>query len=338
MSRALLFLIALSLGAPAIALEPIGDKTGFGGFVNIGISGGEISSNFFASVADLDIDFGDDTIDDLGAPSAEQIVLPSFAFELGYTFKNKKTRVFLGNDFADYLQFDRSTRFAIRHDFDKLGTLQLAYLKAALLATETWSDPYLTGTPRDTSDLDVAGVRFTWDRMFGSSFELKISTVEREIDDEQSGVSLPLTSEERQLLDRNGDVTRIELGYFFISGNRKHIVRPSVRYVDRDIDGRAMAQEGAAAEVTYVFQAANTMRWVTTVSYGEFDGDAVNPVFNKKNDSDRFTFASTLFMPGTFGLDKWTANIGVVWGREDTDIAFNETEMWLISAGVLRRF
>ncbi len=342
MNRALSLLAVLPMAflfvIPASALEPIGDKSGFGGFVNIGISAGEMSSNFFASVADVDIDLGDDTIDDLGAPSAQDVVLPAVAFELGYTFENKKTRIFMGNDFADYLQFDRSTRFAIRHDFDKLGTVQLAYLRAAGLATEVWSDPYLVGSPREKSDLEVSGARLTWDRMFGSRFELKISLTERDIDDEQSGVSLPLTFAERQLLNRNGDVTRIELGYLFASKNKRHIIRPGIRYVDRDLDGEAMAQEGGAVELTYVYQAANTMRWVTNVAYSETDGDAVNPIFNQKNDASRFMFTSTLFMPGTFGLDNWTANIGVAWGRDDTDISFNETELWLISAGVLRRF
>lgn len=129
MQRALFFLTVLAVTSPAFALDPIRDKTGFGGFLNIGVSGGEMSSNFFVSVADVDIDLSDDTIDDLGAPSAEAVVLPVMAFELVYTFENKKTRVLLENDFADYLQFDRSTRFAIRHDFDSLGTVQLAYLR-----------------------------------------------------------------------------------------------------------------------------------------------------------------------------------------------------------------
>lgn len=178
----------------------------------------------------------------------------------------------------------------------------------------------------------------TWDRMFGSNFELKISVTERDIDDEQSGISLPLTLAERQLLNRNGDITRIELGYLFINANKRHAIRPGIRYVDRDLDGKAMAQKGGAVELTYVYQAANTMRWVTNVVYGKSDGDAVNPIFNQKNDASRIMFASTLFMPGPFGLDKWTANIGVVWGRDDTDISFNETELWLISAGMLRHF
>ena len=337
MKRTLLLLTVMLLVSPAWALDALGEKTGLSGFVNLGVGGGQMESNFFAKIGDIGVDLGNDTIDGLGSPESEDLIMPAVALELGYTFANKKTRVFLGNDFADFLQFDRSTRFAIRHDFDRLGTVQLAYLTAAALATEVWSDPYLVGVKRESTDLEVSGARLTWDRMFGSAFELKVSAVERDIDEERSGVSQPLTLAQRQLLNRNGDAYRVELGYL-MKLDKGHVLRPSLRYMDDDRDGRAMAQEGYAAELTYVYTAKKGMRWVTTGSYGKFDGDAVNPLFNKKNDADRYFFASTLFLPGRFGLDNWIANIGVVWGSQDSDITFNETNIWLLNAGLLRRF
>jgi hypothetical protein len=337
MKHQILLTCAFLFASPAWALEPLGDKTGFSGFVNLGVGGGQVESNFFAKIADIDIDLGNDTIEDLGSPESKDVVMPAVALELGYTFANKKTRIFAGNDFADYLQFDRSTRLAIRHDFGGVGTVQLAYLSAAALATEVWSDPYLVGEERDSTELEVSGARLTWDRMFGTNFELKVSAVERDVDDEQSGLSQPLTPEERQLLDRNGDQYRIELGYLYLIGDR-HALRPSVRYIDDDRDGAAMAQEGYAAELTYVYSSNKGMRWVTTGSYGEVDGDARNPIFNKRNDAERYFLASTLFLKGRFGLDKWTTNIGVVMGSSDSDITFNKTNMWLVNVGLLRRF
>jgi hypothetical protein len=193
------------------------------------------------------------------------------------------------------------------------------------------------GEKRESTELEVSGARLTWDRMFGSAFELKVSATEREVDDERSGESQPLTAAERQLLDRNGDVLRVELGYMMRLGEGQAL-RPSIRYTDDDRDGRAMAGEGIAAEVSYVYTSQKGTRWVSTGSYAKFEGDAVNPLFDKKNDSDRYFLASTLFVPGMFGLDKWMANIGVVWGNQDADITFNETKIWLINVGMLRRF
>jgi hypothetical protein len=99
-----------------------------------------------------------------------------------------------------------------------------------------------------------------------------------------------------------------------------------------------MSQDGVAVELTHVYTSSKGLRWVTTGSYGKFDGDKVNPLFDKKNDADRYFFASTLFIRGGFGLDKWTPNIGIVWGSSDNDISFNKTNMWLLNAAVLRRF
>lgn len=328
----------LACATPALALDPLGDKSGWGGFLNIGVAGGEGESNFFARMSGLDIDLSDDTIDDLGPPGGKDFVMPALAGEFGYTFSNKKTRIFVGNDFADFLQFDRSTRFAIRHDFDRIGTLQLAYLSAPMIATEVWSDPYLTGTARDSTDLEVSGARLTWDRIFGTALELKISSTERDIDEERSGVSQPLTAEEQRLLDRNGDVFRVELGYLAKIGS-SHFLRPSVTYIDRDLDGRAMAQEGVNLDLSYIYNPGRaSWRWVTTASYGEHDGDEENPLFGEKHDSERIFFASTLFFPGDFGIKNWTFNIGVIYGDDDSDIDFNDINVWMLSAGVLRRW
>jgi hypothetical protein len=337
MNRKLVLLSLFLFAHQAGALQPLGNRTGLSGFVNLGVGGGQVESNFSAKLSDLEVDLGNDTIYGLGSPESKDFVMPAVAFELSYTFANNKTRILVGDDLADYLQFDRSTRLAIRHDFDRLGTIQLAYLNAPAFGTEVWSDPYLVGVERESTDLEVSGARVTWDKILGTNFELKLSAVERDLDDERSGESQPLTPEERQLLNRNGDAYSVDLGYA-MKLNDRHFLRPSIRYAEDDRDGRAMAQEGYALELTHVYSAQKGLRWVSTGSYGKFDGDERNPLFDKRNDADRYFFASTLFFPGRFGLGKWTANIGAVWVKRDSDITFNETNVWFINAGLLRRF
>ncbi|MCZ6831786.1 MAG: hypothetical protein O7F73_19765 [Gammaproteobacteria bacterium] len=48
MKRTLPLLSALLFVGQAWALDPLGDKTGLSGFVNLGVGGGQIESNFFA--------------------------------------------------------------------------------------------------------------------------------------------------------------------------------------------------------------------------------------------------------------------------------------------------
>jgi hypothetical protein len=288
----------------------------------------------------MDLDLSDDTIDDLDSPDDKDLTMPAVNIEVGYLFDNKKTRVSIGNDLADFLQFDRATQLALRHDFDRVGRMQIAFLSSsALLTTEVWADPYLTGSSRDSTDFSSDGARFTWDRIAGSEFELKATARKREIDDEFSGDSLNLTPQERKLLDREGDVTRVELGYLLNLREGQHIIRPSVTYVDRDLDGDAMAQDGYELTVAWVYTpASGRFRWVNNVSYASFDGDKVNPIFNEVNDADRYAIASQMFFPKLWGLENWTPNVSAIWAESDSDIDFNDESGWMVSAGMFRRF
>ena len=99
MNRKLVLLSLFLFAHQAGALEPLGNKTGLSGFVNLGVGGGQMESNFFAKI--IGVGLGDDTIDGLGSPESKDVVLPAFAFELNYTFANNKTRILVGNDFSD---------------------------------------------------------------------------------------------------------------------------------------------------------------------------------------------------------------------------------------------
>ena len=251
MKQVLVWVVALLFSAPTYSLEPLGDTTGWSGFANLGVGGGEMSSNFLARIKVVEIDVGKERVDDFSEPSGKDFAAPLPAVSVGYTFKNKKTRIALGNDLSDFLQFDRTTEFLARHDFTGFGTLQLSYLNTAAVGTEVWADPYLLGTKRERTDFESSGGRITWDRIFGSGFELQASFIEREIDEEKSGEALGLSLEDRLLLNREGDVNRVELGYLARFGSGKHLLRPSVAIIDRDLDGRAMAQDGYGVGFTY---------------------------------------------------------------------------------------
>jgi hypothetical protein len=263
--------------------------------------------------------------------------MPAVGLNLGYTFSNKKTRVAIGNDLADFLQFDRATVLSLRHDFDNIGNIQLGLLNSAGLATEVWADPYLVGEKRKETELSSSGGRITWDRIFGSAFELKLTARKREVDDERSGEAEVLLPEQRKLLDREGDVSRAELGYLFDLGSGTHLIRPSIAFIDRDLDGDAMAQDGYEVAVSYAYK-TDGFRWVNNAIFASMDGDVKNPIFDEVNDMDRIALTSTMFFPGAFGLEKWTPNVSLAWGEDDSDIDFNDTNVWVISAAMFRRF
>lgn len=337
MKKTALALAMTSLATPALALEKMPEESGLSGYVNLGVGSGSIESNFLARLAGIDLDLGQETINDLGSPDDESITTAAINLNVNYTFSNLKTQVSLGNDLADFLQFDRSTRLAIRHDFDGIGRFQLGLLSSAFPQTEVWEDPYLVGQSREETERDSTGGRLTWDKIFGSHFEVKVQTREIELDEERSGESQGLSAAERALLDREGDKVRAEIGYMFVLDGGTNVIRPSVAYIDNDLDGDAMAQDGFEVAVSYLHNGDN-FRWANNLAFTQLDGDEENPLFNEVNDADQIVIASQLFFPGLFGLDKWEPNIAVMYGDYDSDIDFNDATGWMVNVAIGRQF
>jgi hypothetical protein len=336
LNKNLIVIFMAGLALPALALEPLPEQPGWSGSVNIGAAYGNVESNFLARIAGIDVDLGDDTIGGLGGPDDEDIGVPLLAMDVGYTLQNKKTGFFIGNETSDFILFDSSLKLALRHDFDGIGSVELAGLVSSAVETQVWSDPYAVGVSRDDTERSASGGRITWDKIMGSHFEVAATFRNFDIDDERSGEALGLGASERALLDREGDVIRAELGYLADLGGG-HVLRPRAAYIDRDLDGGAMAQEGFEVGVAYTRAAVN-YRWVTDLAYSSLDGDTQNPIFGQINNADRVSFASKLFFPGLFGLQNWTPNIGVLYGEEDSDIDFNDTTVWMVTVSMHRRF
>ena len=338
MKKILSLAVASALAAPAMALPPIQDP-GFNGSVNLGIGGGELESNFLAKIDGIDLDLGEDTINDFDSPEAESLTMAVANLDVGYTLSGGNTRFSLGTDIgSDLIEFDRAIRLSARHDFDSLGQMRADYLASPGAApTQTWEDPYLLNESRKETDREMTGVRFIWHEIMGTGLEFKATVRNIDIDDERSGVSTNLTAAERRLLDREGDVYRYELGYKF-QLNEQHMLRPSVMYVDKDLDGDAMAQDGVNVQLQHAY-VSQGIQWTSQISYTDLEGDSENPLFNEVNDAENYSFASRIAFPGSIDfLGKWVPNVAVTWADSDSDIDFNDSNVWMIQAALLRRF
>lgn len=332
--------IALALACactPALALDKMPGKPGLSGFVNAGIGTGSIETNMLARVAGIDLDLGEDTIDDFGSPDDENITTVALNLTINYTFSNLKTQVSLGNDLADFLQFDRSTILSLRHDFDRLGRVQASLLSSAFPRTEVWEDPYVLGEKRKETERDSTGGRLTWDKILGTQFELKVQQRKVELDNERSGQALGLSRSQRLLLDREGDNYRTELGYMFNVDNGTHLIRPSIAFVDHDLDGDAMAQDGYEGAVSYIYNSGD-ITWANTLSYASLEAGRENPIFEEDHDSEQIIFATQVFVSGLFGLEDWRPNIALMYGESDSDIDFYDAKGWMVNLAIGRQF
>jgi hypothetical protein len=340
MKKFLLLPLIAGVSLPSLALPPMG-QPGFDGLVNLGYAGGEIETNFLAEIDGADIDLGSESINSFGSPDSESLGMPVVNFDVGYVFSNRKTRLSLANDFSDLIEFDRTTRLSLRHDFDSAGQMRLDLLSPAGLATRVYADPYQLNVKRKTTDMETSGVQLTWDDMFGSGFGVELAGKKRDIDDEFSGNALvadgDLSASDQKLLDRNGDIYTAEVNYNY-KVDVHHTIVPAVMYVNRDLDGKAMAQDGVTLSVGHAYMADN-LTWISKLSYTDLSGDKTNPIFDDKNGASGFGVASTVGFPHAIGfLGEWTPHIIVNWTDLDNHIDFNDFSMWTVGASLSRRF
>jgi hypothetical protein len=334
MKKIFLATLATFVVSTANAVSPIPEETGFSGFVNLGVGGARVKSNTLAKIVGNDI--GDDSINDLTkSPGEQNTTVPAVAFEVSYTF-GTGTQIFVGQLLEDYVRFDSSTRGGVRQSLGGAGIMSAAFL-ATPIAVKVWKDPYKTGGRSHTAR-EATGLRLAWGEIFGTGLEVRYSFRKMEIDDEESGnnPALNLNDEQRRLLQRDSDITNFDIRYQFHMGEGNSLLL-GVTYKENDADGDAMYYDGYVGSVNWMKVTGN-WRFVTNLSYGQFEADKANPVFNKAADFDQYGASLTTFYASPFGWEGWNANLGIAYGLEDNDIDFFENELTMITAGMLYRF
>lgn len=318
------------------AIEPIPKESGVSGFINLGAGVTTVESNMLAKFGSVDI--GNETVDSLTqSPDSETTGIPVLALEVAYTFGSTRTQVFLGNQLEDYVRFDFSARAGIRQEIGNAGVIGASFLQTPL-PTEVWEDPFVTGTKRLKTDRTSDGYRLIWDNIYGTELELRYSSREVDIDKERSGEALGLPASDQALLDRNGDSHRFTAQYTFKRDGMKHLITPAIAFFEQDSDGDAVAFDGLAFSVNYIYTMDNHWRFITNASYADIDFDEANPIYGKEADGDRYGVTFTAFYAQPFGWKGWWANAGAAWFTEDSDINFYDSSVGLISAGMLYRF
>ncbi len=326
-------LLALSLPCSTLALEPIPNKTGISGFVNLGAGIVRVESSYLAEAGGQDL--SDKTINDLGSPDDKTTGYPALAFELGYVF-NGKTHLYVGNKLEDFLRFDAVMQLGVRQDVGRWGRVGLAYLTTPL-ETKVWRDPYLTGERRFHTGRSSSGARINWDNIFGSGFEVRMSTRTKRIDDERSGDGQGLSATDIDSLDREGDINQIGARYAF-KFKPSNVLVLGVEYSDYDLDGSAMTYDGASLEANWLYSPNQRLSLVTNFAFGKYDYEADHPLFGDKADKDRLGLGVKAFYRELFGIKNWVANASLAYGDEDSDIGFFDSNILTVSAGFLYRF
>jgi hypothetical protein len=292
-------------------------------------------------------DLSKETNDSLfDSPDSETTGLVTVPFTLAYTFADTRTQVFFGTDLTDLIRFDMSQQIGVKQGIGNLGLLQAGFLFSGMPA-KVWKDPYLTGEDRDDTKRKSTGARLAWDRIFGSGFQLQYTYRKVDISSEKSGDSLVggplLTSSERQLLERDSDRHVADLAYRFHFA-KSHTLAPAFIYTYDDRDGKAMKNDAYDFQLTYAYLNRNNPFSFTGNAYiGQADYDKDNPIYNKKQDDDRYGIQGTLYWENPWkwsllGSNPMNFFIGGAYAKTDANIDFYDQEAIMGNVGVFLKW
>lgn len=330
--------VTILLSAQLHAAAPLPEQTGWSGYVNFSIGAGESETNMIAGVGS--IDFGDDTTNTLSdSAGSEDFFLPGFQFEAAYTLGDSQTQFYLGNQSPDFVTFDLETtletHLGVRQYISNIGLIDLSLL-ATSLPTDVWKDPYITDAARGDTERTSSGLQVLLSQILDTGFAVDYSSREIEIDDERSGENLALDDIDQRLLRREGQVHRYNLAYAW-DINEQHKLIPTIGYMDYDLDGEAMAEDGYIIGVKHVYS-MNRWRFVSSVNYRDLESEEVNPIYGDKAETEELAAVVTAFYAQPFGLENWTANATVSYNDTDSTIDFYDASFVLLSVGMLYRF
>jgi hypothetical protein len=331
-------LCAVLTANTAQAVPPIPEKSGWRGQVNLAAGAGTSESNMINGIASIDM--GNAKISSLDeSPDSKEFFLPGIQFEMAYTLGENRTQFYLGNLVADYTSFDLQTtlrtHLGIRQEIPGITVVDIS-LSRSSLPLDVWKDPYIVDARRGDTERTASGLHMAFDRIFGTALELKWSASEIDIDDEQSGVALGLSKAEQNTLKREGQVYNVKLLYDW-KINEQHRLTPTIGWVDKDLDGSAMAEDGVAYALKYLYE-RNRWLFVSQVFYEDLESNSTNPIYNKQGSVDKIGAVFTALYTRPFGLEHWTANATVGYQDNDSNIDFYDSNFGLVSIGMLYRF
>lgn len=294
-------LILAVWASPSLALEPIPKQDGFSGVIGAGANYFNFESNDIAKIAGIEV--SDARAGSLNEePDSESSVLPALNFDLRYTLGGSQTQFFLANTLFDLVKLDSFTELGVRQQFSDRSILSVGVVFSGLV--EVYSDPYLQGADRTETDRTATGVKLVYDKIMGTGFGLEVMARKIDIDQERSGVSLPLTPAQRGLLDRNATETSVGVQYAFMIDEGQSFI-PAVSFINYDADGDAMKNQRFQIEATYVFR-SQVFDFALNAMFASASYDEANPVFNKEEEDTVYgVFAKGVYknLADVSGLD-----------------------------------
>lgn len=329
-------LILLSIGlltanAANADLGEIPQQSGWSGFLQGGVNAVSYASNLYAD------DSHPSLINDFSSPESERSLTPLFNADIRYTFADTRTQLFLGNFIQDAVRFDFTQQLGLRQEIGDKGVVATALL-FNMTPVEQWSDPFAVDVSRSATDVKSKGVRFAWDKIWGSHVYASMTRRNMTLDEERSGQQYDQQHDTHyaSMLDRNGTVHDMMLAYQFHFGQNQ-LLEPALLYQNARLDGRAERYQNTGMRLTY---AKRTHQWtfVSNLYTGNRQYEEANPLFGQPADASEVAINGTFFWHNLFGVQALSASVTAGYAKANSDIDFYDSHASRVSTGLLYHF
>ncbi|MBY6095288.1 DUF2860 family protein [Ferrimonas balearica] len=271
---------------------------------------------------------GDAKINDLnsnGSHTNDFIVMPlgSISYDLG---TQRNHRVYLGTSRDDLAVGDLAFEIGYQYDFANGTQIDIAFLPT-VMSGEVWSNPYDTESARTKEDVDGHAYRLKVVNIMNTGLSLDMAYAKSEVDNE--GI-------EYQALHRDSDTYYIKTSYQTMVNQYSGIIA-SFAYTHRDAEGKAETYDQYKTEATYFMQLdAHSLALTASYAYREYD--AINPIFDKVREDDRYKLFLSYEYANFMGWQNW--NLVSFAGVNSTvsNINFYESDEYLSTIGLSYRF
>ncbi|MEE8111308.1 MAG: DUF2860 family protein, partial [Acidobacteriota bacterium] len=178
------------------------------------------------------------------------------------------------------------------------------------------------------------GIRFQWDKIGGSGFEIQFTHRDVDLDLDLNGVlqtDVPLTQAELDSLQRDGEQTVFRGRYLWKLGDKNRL-RFEVGFRKNDMDGDAVSSDTQWGEVLY---GHGGKKWVFagTLMAGSREYDEANPIYGVKTDGDFYSASVNVFRKLQTASKRWSLMGTAVHSEMDNDVQFHETTLTMFMVG-----
>lgn len=256
---------------------------------------------------------------------------------ISYTFNSGDKQLYFGTSRSDIALGRFHIEAGYRQKFADTSTLTLSYIPG-LLSQKTWQDPYLQNVERSKTNSNINAFSVKLDNIRGSRFSGQIAYGKFSIDHERSGNDplLALTADERASLNRNANVLYTE-GTYVQPFSRRLMLRTAVNFTNIDANGNAMSNNiyGAAATIIQLLPQSSL---AFTLSYKKALFDSTHPVFNKKQQDNKFGAFLAYEYRQLFNWKNWGLVSLIGYSSTQSNINFYDSNDVLVSAGLNYKF